>query len=217
MTNCGKCRDPFGKQSATQAVRIGMAHHNLDFDRMQVLAAIGLGHVLSGRTQSSATISEEYIFAADYSPGVSSKDLARPYAEEAGMVIKFRDKLDDVSSAILTIPFPGEEMPSVSAGACQIDARQDHLTMSLFKPLEAGNRPPRAGFCCKSVDQAGGKFYVGSGNFELFGGKFISMTCRRNCFIITASGGRLANFDNLTSNVREEGMVGVVVNKHRVG
>ena len=103
-----------------------MAHHNLDFDRMQVLAAIGLGHVLSGRTQSSATISEEYIFAAEYySPGVSSKDLARPYAEEAGMVIKFRDKLENMSSAMLTIPFPGEEMPSVSAGACQIDARQD--------------------------------------------------------------------------------------------
>ena len=110
------------------------------------------------------------------------------------MVIKFRNKLDDVSSAILMIPVPGEEMPSVSAGACQIDARQDHLTMSRFKPLEAGNRPPRAGLiCCKSVDQAGGKFYVGSGNFEFLGGKFISMNlaCTRKCFTI----GRLANFD----------------------
>ena len=36
------------------------------------------------------------------------------------MVIKFRDKLDDVSSAILMIPFPGEQMPSVSAGASML-------------------------------------------------------------------------------------------------
>ena len=39
------------------------------------------------------------------------------------MVIKFRD-IDVVRSSI---SFLGEEMPSVSAGACQIDASQEHF------------------------------------------------------------------------------------------
>ena len=66
-----------------------MADHNLDFEGVQVLAAVGLvGHFFSGRAQSSATTPEEATFAADYSPRVSSRDLARPYVEEVLMVIK---------------------------------------------------------------------------------------------------------------------------------
>ena len=169
VTNCGNCRHPFGKQSATRAVRtvtIGMAHEG-----MEVLAEIGMvGHLLlSGRAQRVA----DSAYAADYSPGVSSKDPARPDAEEAGMVIKFRDKLDVVRSAILMIYFPGEEMPSFSAGACQIDAAahfwHDLTALSVTAQAPGGlgcsrgsrrriNRPPPAGFSCKIVDQAGGKF-----------------------------------------------------------
>ena len=163
VTNCGNCRHPFGKQSATRAVRtvtIGMAHEG-----MEVLAEIGMvGHLLlSGPAQRVA----DSAYAADYSPGVSSKDPARPDAEEAGMVIKFRDKLDVVRSAIL------EETPSFSAGACQIDAAAHFwheltaLSVTAQAPGGLGcsrgsrrriNRPPPAGFSCKIVDQAGGKF-----------------------------------------------------------
>ena len=88
------------------------------------------------------------------------------------MVIKFRDKLDVVRSAILMIYFPGEEMPSFSAGACQIDAAAHFwhelaaLNVNVQAPGGLGwsrrsrrriNRPPPAGFSCNTVDQAGAK------------------------------------------------------------